>query len=92
LKEKGVSFNQFLFWYTLLLQLLVVCSIAFNPELILLINLLTWPISAIWFLLTQWIAWPVPPSGTFLYFAGLHSVTITLLITSRRLIGLTTKP
>jgi hypothetical protein len=86
-----VPFYRLLFWYSLLLQTLVVCSVLFHEELILLVHILTWPIGDIWFHLTQDSAWPAPPLGTILYFLGLNFMVIVVLMIARRLIQLARK-
>ncbi len=90
-RRNGLPFYRFLLWYSLLLQTLVMCSVLFHAELILVVHILTWPIGDLWFHLTRNPAWPAPPLGTFLYFLGLNLMAIMVLMIARRLFQLARK-
>lgn len=90
-RRNGLPFYRYLLWYSLLLQALVVCSVLFHAELILVVHMLTWPIGDLWFHLTRYAAWPAPPLGTFLYFLGLNLMAIVVLMIARRLVQLARK-
>ena len=74
-----------------MLQTLVVGSVLFRAESILLVHMLTWPIGDIWFLLTRNPVWPAPPPGAILYFLGLNLMAIVVLMIARRLVQLARK-